>query len=291
MKINMRLLFIFTAAVGVAQAQLSVSVALKVLKEYEPKVFNQLNKEAPTIIPGLQHRHRSFLGHAGKLLGGSALGFLSLAAFGALHNQYTVQVSKEYFSDGFHKRNMLGSTGKHGFAPWLYRWLEKRDSKPLWGGAWGLVAGGSMGVFVGPILAALAVLGPTVPVGGKHMAKAAFIGMLGAVGASMLGALKHRFFDKKLFNGFWAGNVAGHLPHLDKPTHERFFRAGTAHNMLYGAGTIAIALVALYTLGRRIYLEKRFRGRDKQTARDILTKLAETDENGAARAKVLQAVS
>ena len=256
----------------VSASNMSVMRAVKVLKKTSPGLVETIVRDAPTVLPALIHKHRSIDRKLVGLVGRAGLGFLVLALFAILNDQFTARASKEYFSEGFHKNNL------DKIAPELRVWLAEKDSATLWAITWGLLAGGSMGIVTGPALSLASLVANAPPVKLRTL----LLLMLGAVGVTSAGTL-------------YAYNNADHVADIGLPDdnkafrdacrtvymkhfvqsvgavdrelveqmgvqgREQYYRTAMAHGALYAIGEPSIVVLIAAIIALRIYLQARYK--------------------------------
>lgn len=260
--------FSFTA---VSASGMSVASAVKILKQTNPELIQSITRDAPTVLPALMHKHQSMGKKLLGLVGRAGLGCVALVLFAIINDQFTARASKEYFSEGFHKDNM------NSFAPKTRAWLAKKDSATLWAIAWGVVAGGSMGIMAGPAISLASLFTNAPPV---KLRTLLFL-MLGAIGVTSAGTLyaynnadqvadiglpnNDTLFRDSDRTGYMNAFVRemgvdyGAAERMGEHGREQYYRTAAAHGALYGIGQPSILVVIAAIVALRIYLQARYK--------------------------------
>jgi len=256
---------------AVSASGMSVASAVKILKQTNPELVQRITQDAPTVLPALMHKHQSMGKNLLGLLGRAGLGCLALVLFAIINDQFTARASKEYFSEGFHKNNL------DIIAPQTRAWLAKQDSSTLWAIAWGVIAGGSMGIMAGPALSLASLVTNAPPVKLRTL----LLLMLGAVGVTAAGTLyaynnadqvadiesphskPFRDADRTEYMKAFVkrrGNVdAEAAEQMGVHGREQYYRTAMAHRALYTIGQPSIIVVIAVVAALRIYLLARYK--------------------------------
>lgn|GEM_PF-6676403 len=243
---------------------------LQQLASTHPEVVATIRTKAPLFLRILKWKKEVPTGMKVLKCGGLfATIFLSIVLFAVLHDQYTVRISKEYFSEGFHKHNMKS------FAPGLYDWLSKKNSPSLWGTAWGVIAGGVFAAMFAPILGAAAFVGPLPLIDMKDIAKPLGVALGMALAGSLVGAVfPARIIDEELYKG----SLRIDSPEVTGRVLDRYLCAQKAHTGIYAGGFLGVATALVWVYAHRIMRLVRYK-KEGKIARRLLRQIEPTPEN------------
>lgn len=162
-----------------------------------------------------------------------AASVISAIAYGIIHDQVTARVCLEYFSQGFHKKMMLGWS-EGGVLDLCRSILKKSDSPTVYALVWGAIATWWVGLPLGICLAASARIGTWPKITLKELAKPLGITLAG-VGLSALIAGVYGYFSYKVY----FQELINKIP-VDK-INQCFFTDGPMEGVAVSNGLLFIA--------------------------------------------------